>query len=224
MPVSNTQPIRAVGLVAIASGITSIALLANHPGGQAHDFAGVLKNEASHQLADAIVHGGFIVVLAVQFVCYAIFSAHLGMWRTSVITGLVFFAVGSMFLSGSMTLDGLVTPALAVKYLATPDKAEFAKSSLVLVGALIRFLMPIGVAFQSIGIAGWGWALFASRRSRVAGIIGLAIGVGAFLALVSTATTMNPIVLMGAIAGTTLWAITVGTVFARNAATPACRE
>jgi len=206
-------PARAAGILSIATGIATVALLANHPGGDAHTFADVLKDEAANRTMDAIVHGGFVVVLALQAICYATLSARIG---RGAIAGLVLFAFGAAFLSASMVLDGLVTPALAVKYLAAPGKIEFAKSLFALVGTLIGLLMPIGLAFQSAAAGAWGVALMTSGISRLVGVIGLALGAAAFVALAATAGTMNPLVLMGVLAVTALWAVVAGIVLLRG--------
>ncbi len=206
---------RSVGLLAIATGVAALALLANHPGGAATTFADVLKEEASNRLADGIVHGGFIAVLALQMVCYAVFSWRLGLQRISALAGLIFFAIGAAFLAGSMVLDGLVTPAVAAKYLAAPAKIEFAKSLFVLIGTLIGFLMPLGLMFQSAAIAAWGWALVASGMSRVLGVIALIAGAGLVAALATSFAAMNPFVLMGAMAMMAAWAMAVGAVLLR---------
>jgi hypothetical protein len=212
-PVQNT---RGPGLLLIAAGIASVALLASHPdGAPAKDFAGVLKAEAADQIMDAVVHGGFIVVLAVELFCYALFSARMKA-SAAATAGLIAFGAGAAFLSASMLLDGLVTPAIAAKYLAAPNKIEFAKSLFVLVGTMIRFLMPIGLAFQSAAVAAWGLALFNSRTSRIAGAFGIVVGLGLLAAFGATASAMNPMVLMGAIAVLALWAAVAGAVMLRR--------
>jgi hypothetical protein len=209
----TTTPARATGLLAIATGLAAIGLLAFHPGGDARNFAEVLRDEAANRLADAIVHGGFVAVLALQAICYAVLSMRIG---RAAVAGLVFFAFGAAFLSASMVLDGLATPALAVKYLAAPEKIEFAKSLFALVGTLISLLMPIGLAFQSAAIAAWGTALAASGVSRIAGALGLVLGGASFAALAATAGAMNPFVLMAAIAAASVWAIVAGIVLLRR--------
>jgi hypothetical protein len=209
-------PARGTGLLAIATGIAAFTLLAIHPDDAAKTFADVLRNEAAGRTADAVVHGGFIVVLALQTVCYTALSARIGWTRIAAVAGLVFFAFGAAFLSASMVLDGLVTPALAARYLGEPDKIDFAKSLFRLVGTLIMLLMPIGLAFQSAAITAWGWALIASGISRVAGVLGLVLGGAAFAGLAATAGAMNPFVLMGTIAATSLWAIVAGVVLLKR--------
>ena len=206
---------RAVGVLIIATSVLSLALLALHPGGDAKTFADVLKNEASNRLADGIVHGGFIAVLAVQLVCYVVFSARLGLSRATTIAGLVFFAMGAMFLCGSMVLDGLATPAVAARYLAAPAKIEFAKALFVLIGTLIGVLMPIGLMFQSAAIAMWGWALAESRQSPKLGYASAAVGTALVAVLTMGFGASNPIILMSALVVTAGWAATVGVLLIR---------
>ncbi len=211
----DRAPSRAVGLLLIATAVASLALLANHPEVHAHSFAEVLKQEAANRGIDALVHGGFIAVLAMQLVCYAIFSQRLRLRRPPVVAGLVFFTAGAAFLAASMVLDGLVTPAIAVRFLMAPDKQDYAKSILVLIGALIGVLMPIGLAFQSFGVAAWGIALLIRGSSRIVGAFGLLLGIGITGALAALA--MNPFVLMGAIVGLAVWAAAVGLQLMRQA-------
>lgn len=200
---------RAIGILAIATGLAGVALLAAHPGGEAKTFADVLANEAANRGMDALVHGGFIGVLAAQTVCYAVLSARIGFHRVAAIAGLVLFGFGTAFLCGSMLLDGLVTPAVAARYVGKPEKIEAARTIFVLVGTMISFLMPIGQLFQSAAIAAWGWGLTASG-SRILGLFGLGLGTLLVAGLASSLVAMNPIVLMAGIAGTALWAIAAG--------------
>lgn len=206
-------PGRGVGLLAIATGIAAFGLLAFHPGGDATDFAGVLKDEAANRAADALVHGGFIVVLALQTVCYAVLTARLGWQRPAALAGFVFFCAGAIFLSGSMVLDGLVTPAVAARYLAAPAKIEFARALFVLIGSLISVLMPAGIAFQAGAFAAWGAALAASGR-RATGMFGMLLGAAMIAGIV--AGSASPMALMGGIVGIAAWAIACGVILIRR--------
>jgi hypothetical protein len=204
---------RVVGLLAIATGVAGFALLAIHPDGEAKTFAEVLQNEAANRAMDAVVHGGFIAVLALQLVCYAVFSGRIGLSRVTTVAGMVLFAVGSAFLAGSMLMDGLVLPAVAARYAGHPDKIELARTIYVLGGTLISFLMPIGLGFQSAAIAAWGSALIGARQ-RLAGLTGLTLGAAMLAIMVLGLATMNPIALMAGIAGAALWAMLAGGVMA----------
>jgi hypothetical protein len=210
-PKRDGKPI--VGTVLIATALASAGLLLSHPGGNAHDFAGVLRDEAANRLTDAIVHGGFVVVLAVQLVCYAVLALRLN--RTAALAGFIFFAIGAAFLSASMVTDGLVIPAIAAKYLPTPAKYDAARSLFVLCGIFIGFLMPAGIAFQSAAVAAWGWAMHRSGAATVTGAFGVLMGGALLGGLVATAG--NPMVLMGGIGAMALWALIAGVLMARKA-------
>jgi len=201
------------GAVLVAAALASVALLAIHPGGAAHDFPSLLQEEAANRTADAVVHGGIIVVLAVELVCYAVFARRLD--RTSALAALIFFAMGTAFFSGAMVLDGLTIPALAAKYLPVPAKYDAAKSLFALCGILIQFLMPLGLGFQAASVAAWGWTLIRARTARIAGGIGLVAGAAVLAGLALQPT--NPFVAMGGVAAIALWALVTGVLGIRRA-------
>ena len=203
---------RALGWALIACAVATVALLANHPGGAAHSFAEMLHNEAANQVSDAVVHGGFIAVMAVELVCFAGLAVRLGPVRTPVLAAMIFTAAGFLALAGSMIVDGLVTPALAARYVAGPaDQLDAARLLLALCGALIRFLMPMGLAFQAAGTVAWGAAFLSGRGlARATGVGGLVLGAAILIGLAATAAGLNPLVLMGALAGQAMWIVAVG--------------
>ena len=208
---SAASQTRGIGMLTVATGLAAFALLAAHPAENARTFAEVVQNEAAGQLMSAIVHGGFIVVLALQAVCYAVFSGRLGLQRSATVAGLVFFALGTAFFCGSLLMDGLVTPAIAARYVARPDKIESARALFILMSAMTSFLMPIGLTFQSAAIAAWGWALTATGP-RTAGLWCLVLGVVMVGALVASVAMANPFAMMGAIVATGVWALVTGTL------------
>jgi hypothetical protein len=201
---------RLPGGVLIASAIAMVVLLALHPEDRARDFAGVLHEEAANRGTDAIVHGGFILILAIQMACYAIFSVRLTRTVHAGIAGLVFFCFGAAPLSGSTLIDGLALPAIAAKYADAPAKLESARTLFVFAGTLISLLMPMGIGFQSLGIVAWGTGLLGEKR-RATGFAGIVIGLAVLAATIAATLTMNPIALMGGIAGLAIWASVAGT-------------
>jgi hypothetical protein len=204
------------GGLAIASGIASVVLLAYHPGGQPHGFADLLKQEAANQVADAIVHGSFILVLAAEVICYSVMSLRLGMQRMTVLAGLVLFVAGAMFMSGSLVVDGLIVPAVAAKYAAAPAaQLDYAKSLFVLLGAALKYLMPIGLLLQASGVFSWSMALVAGS-SRAIGIAGLLQGGLSVAGLLMAFVQGNAFVLMGVIVALAVWAVAAGSLMLRR--------
>ena len=206
---------RVVGAVLLATAIATVALLLNHPGESATDFAGVLKEEAANQLANAAVHGGFTIVLAIQLACYAIFSGRLGWQRGPAITGLVFFLIGAALMTASLIVDGLVIPQLAARYVAAPpDRLPNARSLFLLCSVAIQFLMPMGLFWQGAGITAWGAA--AMRSTRIGGMAGVLIGLAVIAATVGAAVSGQQMLLMLAIMGLAVWAAVAGALMFRR--------
>jgi hypothetical protein len=207
---------RAAGLMLVGMAIVTGGLLINHPSGSGHTFAEVLRSEAADQVVDAIVHGGFIVVLSLELVGMAIVSARIGLRRPAVIAALVFALFGAGFLALSMCLDGLVLPAIAVRYAEVPEKVDQARSLFVLLGTLVRFLMPVGLLFQAASVAAWSAALWpCSGIVRTAAIVGIVVAVLAAAGIAATAA-MSPHMLIGALVGMALWYALVGVGLARG--------
>jgi len=204
---------RTIGWVTIATGIASIALLLNHPAEQATDFNGLLREEAANQMINAIVHGGFMVVLAIQLVCYAVFTGRAGWAKSLAIAGFTFFAVGAAFQIASLLVDGLMIPAIAQRYLAAPpDRLPFGRTLFALCGIAVQFLMPIGIGFQAAGIVSWGASLARSGT----GIAGLVLGLATMVAIVAGALTGAQHLLLIAIALLAFWAIVAGIALLRR--------
>jgi hypothetical protein len=192
----------ASGAVLMLAGIVEIVLLALHPESSAHDFAGMLREEANGRLNDALVHGGFIVLLAVQLVGYRVLSLRLGADRTSVLAAGVFFTIGTAVLGASLFVDGLLIPKLAYRFAgATAAQQDAARPIFALAGAAIGLLMPIGLAFQGIGVVAWSIRLLG--LARVTGSASLLLG----LVILSSAIglTANPMFVAAAIPATALW-------------------
>jgi hypothetical protein len=207
-PEDLTRPRRRLAGAFALCGLGTLVLLANHPGGAAHDFAGVLREEAANQFMDGIVHGGFIFVLAALIVCFVLLARHLGSGRVPVVVTVVAFCIGCGALMGSMLVDGLVIPAVAARYVGidAPEKVAAAKALFVFAGALISFLMPLGIAFQSIAMVSLGGLLIAGTpRRRAAGIAGVSFGALILVLLVSAPSHMAAHVLLGSIALIAIW-------------------
>jgi hypothetical protein len=196
----------AAGLAVCA--LAMLALLASHPAEPAGSFADLLRAEARDQVRDGFVHGGFIVVLGALIVCLMALARRLEAARATVTAALVSFSIGSGMLMASMILDGFATPAIAAHFVAadTADSLAMAKALLLLLGTLIRFLMPMGILFQAVAMAGFSWTLARGRGGRRAvGLFGLLAALGVALALASVPARLVSHVVLGGILLQALW-------------------
>jgi len=201
--------------------LATLTLMANHPGGGSHGFAELLKDEANNQFIDGLVHGGFIVTLAVLTVCFVFLSRCLGTARVPVVIGLVSFFIGSGALMASMILDGFATPAIAARFAGdlSAESLSTAKTLLILLGTLIRFLMPMGLLFQSVAMFSWS-SVFVRLPglSRAAGVFGLAGALSLFIALFVAPAAMATHVVLGGIILQAMWYFLLAAVlFSRSA-------
>lgn len=202
----------ASGAALMLAGVLEIVLLALHPEGSAHDFAGVLREEANGRPIDALVHGGFIVLLGVQLVGYRALSLRLGRDRTSVLAAGVFFTMGAAALMASMFIDGLLIPKLAARFLTAAADQNSVRVVFAFAGAAISLLMPIGLSFQGIGIAAWGAGLIGMRRLTGS----LVILLGVLILAAAIAFTAKPVFIAAAIPATALWSVLAGVLLCRR--------
>ena len=194
-----------------AFGLCALAmptLLATHPRGGAGSLAAVLKDEAHDVLTDGLVHGGFIVTLAALVVCFVLLSRRLGSARLPVTIGLTAFCIGAGLLIASMILDGFVTPALAVRFAdtASAENLTMARALLIFSGTVIRFLMPIGMLFQSAAMV--AWSVIIVKHPRLGGSVGafgLLAGLALIVALPAVPSALMPHVLLAGIALQAIW-------------------
>jgi hypothetical protein len=134
--------------------------------------------EARDRVRDGVVHGGFIVISAILIVCLAGLSRVLGWTKVSVTMGFVAFCSGTGALMMSMTLDGLVIPAIATRCLSegTTQALASAQTLLLFCGTCIKILMPMAQSFEGAGMLGYSVAMIA-RRWVLAGGFGIAAGI-----------------------------------------------
>jgi hypothetical protein len=188
---------RLAGFVLVACAIAALLLLAAHPGGASHDFQGLVRMEAAQQAQNALVHGGFILLLPLIVACQTELARMLGFDRFVPLAGLMVFCAGSAFLAASLLVDGLLVPEMAAKLIAgPPQRIDAAWPAFLVAGTAVRVLMPLGLGLQALGATALAFA--ALRLRRVIALVGLSI---CLIALAGVATLPHqPMVMMMAIA------------------------
>jgi hypothetical protein len=202
--------------------VATLTLLASHPSSGARGLADVIRDESSHQLIDAVVHGGFVVTLGALIVCFIFLSRLLGSQNVRVVTALVAFCIGSGALMASMILDGLAIPAIAVRLsdTANPDNLAAARPIFILCGTLIRLLMPIGLLFQSAAMLSWSLIIMRQRGLRRAvGIFGGVAALSLIVALSIGPAKIEVHVLLGGILLQAVWYLGLSAMLFRSSST-----
>jgi len=192
--------------------LATLALLANHPMPQGHTLADFVRAEAANQLLDGVVHGGFIAILGVLMVCFVLLSGILPTRgsRTAgatAILGLVAFCTGCGTLMLVMILDGFVVPGLAAHFAAaTANDLSTGAGLFLICGMMIRFLMPMGLMFQSVAVLSWSAAIVVSGRAgRALAIYGFTVGTLLIAALPTAPAKLTAHLLMAGIVLQSIW-------------------
>jgi len=210
---------RGLALAFASCGLATLTLLVNHPNDGAHTFAEFIKYEARNQFIDGLVHGGFIFTLGALSVCFVFLSRSLGATRAPVVIGLVAFFMGCGALTLSMILDGFATPAIAARFVGT-DGAEglqTAKTLLILIGTLIRFLMPTGLLLQSVAVLSWSTVIAAGHGlQRAVGLFGAAAALALIIGVFAAPAALSTHVLLGGILLQALWYLALAVVLFRR--------
>jgi hypothetical protein len=192
--------------------LASLTLLASHPSSSPSTFADLIIDEAAHQVVDGVVHGGFIITLVALVICFVLLSRLLGSAKTSVVIALVCFCAGSGTMIASMLLDGFVTPAIAVRFAGTGD-LQPAKTLFILLGTLIRFLMPMGLLFQFVAVLSWSWAIVKRPGlARAVGLLGSVVAILMIVAIFAIPAAMAAHVILGGIALQSIWYLAIAAV------------
>jgi len=187
--------------------LATLTLLASHPAPAGHGLAELISSEARDRARDALVHGGFIVTLAVLIVCFVFLSRRLGSERVPVVAGFVAYCIGCGALMLSMIVDGFAVPAIAARFdPAGGGDLKSAETLFILCGTLIRFLMPLGLAFQAAAMLAFSAVILRSGGwGRAVGVLGVAAALllGGALLAVPPRGAMH--VLLGGIVLQALW-------------------
>jgi hypothetical protein len=119
-----------------------------------------------------------------------------------------------------MVLDGFATPAIAVRF-AGLDDVQPAKTLFILLGTLIRFLMPMGLLFQFVAMLSWSWAI--GKRpglSRGVGLLGSVVAIILIVAIFAIPTAMAAHVILGGIVLQSIWYLAIAALLLNRASWP----
>jgi hypothetical protein len=216
---SNNRAARGLGTALALCALAILTLLANHPNGDTHNLADFIREEAHNQFTDGLVHGGFIVTQGALSVCLLLLSCRLGSDRVPVVIAVVAFFSGCGALMASMILDGFASPAIAVR-LAGTDSADnllMAKTLLIFLGTLIRFLMPMGILLQSVAMLAWSSVIVRSRGlPRTVGVFGLVAAVALIVVILAAPVAMATHVLLGGILLQATWYLALAALLLKD--------
>lgn len=217
--VSNARSARVAGGCLAGLALLSVVLVTQHPASGASGLENHLRAEAAAQVGNLVVHGGFILILSANLICYAMLARNLGFASARVLAALILIAIGTGFLSQSMLVEGLVVPSLAAHFVAGPSADLPQASPLILFCAtLVKILMPLGLLFQAAGGVAWASQLLCRPGpAHKVGAVGILMNLGSIAALAVGWSTDQPVFLMIPFALQIAWNFVGGLLFALSA-------
>lgn len=198
-------PPRLAGFVLIAVSILGLLAMSHHPtvSSQSIDQAFI---EIGHERGiNRAVHGFMIIVVALYYWAFCVFSAWLGPSRSSV--GLAHTAVGfaTATMTGAAIVSGFVVPEFASYVLAGDVAPADPRTLLSLLHSSNQALAKIGSVAYGAAILAWGIALCRAdaRFAKAFGWLGIVSGTTLSAVIVSGHLSLN-------VAGMTAIAVVLG--------------
>jgi hypothetical protein len=200
--------------------LATLILLAGHPAPAGHGLVEFVNAQARDRVRDALVHGGFIVTLAALTVCFILLARRVGAGRVPVVVGLVAYGIGCGALILSMIVDGFVVPAIATRFqgVAAAGDLKPAETLFIFCGALVRFLIPLGLLSQAGAMLAWSVVLVGGHGGwrRAAGVFGVIAAVFLAGALLAVPPMLEQHVFLSGIALQSLWYLALAGVLSRT--------
>ncbi|GJG86327.1 hypothetical protein tb265_15080 [Gemmatimonadetes bacterium T265] len=206
--------------------LLTLVLVLHHPVLRgAHGAAGVAAGVAAISPALRLMHGGVLVLLAVQVLGFFRFSARMGWDRAAVAAGFLAYAAGTAVTAVPALLDGFVAPDLAAACLRAAQGCGPADGAVFrLVAVVIQDFTKAGLMAMSAGTGAWALAVLAGAAGRgaaravdrVAGVVGLVCAVTPVVGLLGADVWLGPGNLAGFLAPQTVWAVLAAAVVGRG--------
>ena len=196
-PFAAFPPRRQAVLAIAGATVLALVVLAHHPVAvRGSSEQQLLTDIVAQQRMDGIVHGVFILLLAIMAGGLSALSARLGWSRPAVIVATLAYGLGCCAVSAAALLDGFLTPQLAQHFLAaTPAVLQAAHIVLLLVSVAIQVLTKAGLVSMSVGLLAWSFALWRAPRggwSRWFAVPALAAGVMMIVLLAGADLWLGP--------------------------------
>jgi hypothetical protein len=222
MDTTSSSTLRAAAALLVAGGTSSLLLLALHPHEAGTTLDAVIGGIAAHAVADAWVHGGMMLVLALLLAAMVLLTRDALAPAPVAVVAAVLFGAGCMLMTSSLVLDGFVVPQIAQRYAGdtVAPVREGLLTMIKLCGTTIHNLMPLGLTGQVLAVLLWSVALVRESGARRA--VGAA---GACLAIAVAAAVRLGLdeqhLLLGALAALALWYVGFGVALWRHHPAPA---
>jgi hypothetical protein len=198
---------RAAGIAIAAATILSTVFVALDRSAGGKSPLEILQGIAALQGLKELVHGVAIASVCAYAFGYVTLARRLDLRRPLVLAGLVAYLLGCIAMVAAATLDGFVTPHVAVDAIAgSAERIAIAYRFVHYLGVVLTDLAKLGWLLQAMGTLAWSIVLLRERGlQRFVGGIGLVSSALVGAAVLGSDTNMSMASLLGVLLAQLLW-------------------
>ena len=202
------------GGILIFSALMALLFMTHHPTIGDPGYGAISDELAAERGLNAFVHGAMIVITLAYYFAMAQLAQLQGSTRASVSAGKLAFATATAMMIGAALASGFIVPGVAERL---AGNEEILRAQITFAGTVNQVLAKGGSAFYGAGIFLLSLALFAySGINKLIALIGLVIGAGITVAVVSDLVSLNVTGMTAIVAIMGIWFIAVGVQMIRR--------
>lgn len=212
---------RLAGLAILASAIVSTATVALDRGASGKTTQEILQSMVQIQSWHQDVHVVAMVCICGLMYGYTVLSQRLDLRRSSVLIGLITYALGSALMLAATLLDGFISTGIAADFVnGTPEAAQAARWMIHVVESIaLTDIARVAWVLQSAAAIAWSVALLRDAgMRRVVGCIGLVAGGLPAVLVIAAGAQMDLGVVVGTLLLQAVWNVASGVLMLREPA------
>lgn len=200
------------GAILIVTTVLTFLALTHHPQIVSHDVDKVLAEIDAKATIDRLVHGAITFLIGIQTLAFWGVFTRLGTHRILAQAGAIAYFAGFLLFVQAALIDGFLIPSIgsAHAFDAANSQPE-TRQILSVCGMAIRLATAAGMVAISLSYIFWSIELLRSRRGLIVlSSLGLVLGVGVSLAILTGIVSLNlsgALLLVGA---QSIWNVAVG--------------
>jgi len=197
---------RAAGILLALAAVVSIAFVALDPEVRATTSRTILEALVANAPMHRLVHAVELACVAALGFGFVSLASRLGWRRPAVLGASLTYLVGCIAMVAAAVTDGFITGDVASYYLQPGHSVDTGREMIHLCYVVVQDFAMASWFFQSVGVLIMAGALL--RRQglpRVVGVLGLATGALAPIAILATYPAMDTTVVVGILLSQLVW-------------------
>jgi hypothetical protein len=213
---------RAAGLLLALAAVVSIVFVALDPEVSGNTSRTILQAVVANATMHRVVHAVELACVACLGFGFLSLASRIGLRRPAVIGACLTYLVGCVAMVVAAVTDGFITGDVASYYLLPGHSVDTGRETIHLCYVVIQDFATASWFFQSAGVLAMACALLPRKGlQRVVGVLGLATGALAPIAIVATYPVMDTTVVVGILLAQMVWNMAAATLLLQRGDRPA---